>query len=1001
MSIIHFSAVLRTFFCMAFAFIAAMPTLLASSPFLLPQTKEEKTPVVPTKTKPAAQSPAERGIAAPKITGKKVDTTPKTPPKAAPQPTPKPPPLPPPSRAAQKKDAPSKGKTPPPPLKEAKRVLVPPPLPSANKPQAVAIPDTVVLTSGVVDSAMIMPPPRYPLQQFSTQILTLSPFRYALEVRAHKGAVTDTTINGDYIFDINGQKNTLSLHRGEALYEFPAMTNMPSDTAMSASGLVRSNLPLTLFVSHQPDGEAPTIRHFYTIEQARSSGVPTARHLPLWVSLLPILIATLLAWLLRETFFSLIIGIALGAWALYGFQPEALPMAGASLFDLLLHTLHQPFALSLVLLLLFAGAMASLITHNQKDANDSSSRFNAISTARGAQSAALGASLLPFFDHWTGMIMGGNIARPITDRTGVSREKLAYLLNSGAGAASALLVLTTLVGFQLLKTGSFLQNINPVSSLSVWLFGLQYAFYPIFTLCWVIATIVLQRDFGAMHRAEQRAQFEGKPFNSSETIEKKSDKSENANTSAQPKPYFYNALLPLFIFAMVAWAGLFSFSFNKNLLYGDPLATLSLLTQALGKADVVRALLWATSIGMVAAWLLSLGARRLSWRASADSLVEGMKNVFPYIITLVLSLTLAHISQRLFADQQVAHLLTDAVPYSVLPLVAFGVSAALAMLLGSSWNALAVAYPLLLPIIWSLTSATGMPVNAFQAAFYGSIGAILGGVLFGTQLSPLSQTNIMASASAQCPHPDHVRTQILYAIVCAILTLAMTELCLFAKLPGYVGLLLGIVLIPLLLLLIGRKPKPKTTDNAIQENNLEESIAAEPNISPAIALTSAENEQKDDAIAKNDDLNTNLTESTTTWEDREEYIETENVLVPMEEKAVEVVEVPYYLQQLELEQVKEKMSTWANISTPENTETPIIAHAQEQSDDNSTAEYANTTPFAVPLLPQSDDSADTKPLIIAEADTQLNKPFKLIADEDDEEDDGSNKNRSADTKRFL
>ena len=407
----------------------------------------------------------------------------------------------------------------------------------------------------------------------------------------------------------------------------------------------------------------------------------------------------------------------------------------------------------------------------------------ALARARGRRSAmrlTWGAGLVIFFDDLANCMLVGSSLRPLTDRLRISREKLAYLVDSTAAPVAGLSLLSTWVAFQISLYEPLLPQLGPErDALGVFVESLPRRSY-----CWlalVFAGLVAfsGRDFGPMQRAESRARHTGELVRPGGRTPL-GDRLARLQPAPGMPPAAHRAWLPVAItLAATALA----------IALGGPGAWSIFVGSLVGLA----------SAALLASLPPRLPARELVRAASAGSSTLG------YAVTLLfLAWMIGAVCRDLDTAGTLAALLGDALPAVWLPLVLFGTAAAVAFATGSSWSTMSILIPNAVP----LAVALGGPDGATLAVV--AIAAVLDGAIFGDHCSPISDTTVLASVASGCDHVDHVRTQLPYALSVAAV----------AALVGYLpagfwpglgplpGLGLGALLLAAGLRALGRPPDP-------------------------------------------------------------------------------------------------------------------------------------------------------------------------------------------------
>ncbi|MCH2043613.1 MAG: Na+/H+ antiporter NhaC family protein [Saprospiraceae bacterium] len=285
-------------------------------------------------------------------------------------------------------------------------------------------------------------------------------------------------------------------------------------------------------------------------------------NIPLWWSIVPPLVAILLALIFRQVLLSLFMGILSGAWIVNGMQLNFYGLM-KSFFTVLdnyiLGALNSSSHLSVIIFSLMIGGVVALISRNGGMAGIV---LKLSPLAKGPKSTQFVAWLLGvaiFFDDYANTLIVGNTIRPVTDKYRISREKLAYIVDSTAAPIAAIAFITTWIGAELGYIGDEIPKLsgldNPPSPYSVFLSSLNYSFYSIFTLFFILIIIFTGRDFGAMFKAEQRARQTGKIFN-----KKQEDNAEDDLEELEPKEgaplRWINGLLPILVVVFGTLLGL-------------------------------------------------------------------------------------------------------------------------------------------------------------------------------------------------------------------------------------------------------------------------------------------------------------------------------------------------------------------------------------------------------------------------------------------------------------
>ncbi|HIG12044.1 MAG TPA: Na+/H+ antiporter NhaC family protein [Planctomycetes bacterium] len=486
-------------------------------------------------------------------------------------------------------------------------------------------------------------------------------------------------------------------------------------------------------------------------------------------SLLPPLVAILLAVLLRRPVISLFTGVLAGAlllrWAGTG-AIYAKVFGGLSdvfsvfLLDEVLDRggngrLH---VIGFVIAML---AMVGVITKNGgiRGLMNIVARF--ARTARSTQVATYLMGLAVFFDDYANTILVGSTMRPLTDRYRIAREKLAYIVDSTAAPVAGLSIFSTWIAFEVSTFSAQLPlaGLSPDDGYSIFIQTLPYRFYCILTLGLVLMVTVSGRDFGPMLKAERRARKTGQLVREGGTP-MVSDAATAMEPAASITIRAWRALVPLGVFVGVTvWTILSTGgAFAKA---APSLFTIQGLSSVLGDADSYVALWRGSSMGLLTAVVASLFAGlRLE---ILDAAWKTLKSMGIALAILYLAWMIGAVCGKLGTASYLTVMLDQMLMPLALPVILFLLSGVIAFSTGSSWSTMSILLPLVVGLAFSLGEGTEIGGLALVVL---SIGAVLEGSIFGDHCSPISDTTVLSSVASASDHIDHVRTQAPYALLC-------------------------------------------------------------------------------------------------------------------------------------------------------------------------------------------------------------------------------------------
>jgi len=499
--------------------------------------------------------------------------------------------------------------------------------------------------------------------------------------------------------------------------------------------------------------------------------------IPLWMSILPPLIAIIMALLTKEVFSSLFVGLLVGTtiiWRYKGFSLFISLFKGMfSVVDTYaLEAINDSGHISIIIFSMLIGGMVALITLNggMKGVVNKLSRY--ANSPRSGQFITWLMGLLIFFDDYANTLVVGNTMRPVTDKLKVSREKLAYIVDSTSAPIAAIAFITTWIGAELsyITEGIDQLGLNQ-SAYQVFLHSLKYSFYPIFTLGFVLFLIVKKKDFGPMYHSEIEAR------NSSGINTNAVKSAHGANEFDVPdsvKGRWYNAFIPVFVVVVGTISGLVYTGWDSAVWNDTSLSITTKLSEIIGNADSFVALLWSSLLGVVAALTLTLAQRISNLRDAMEGMVSGFKTMFNAVLILVLAWSVALITEHMHTAIFITDLLKflKMSPYWV-PALTFVFSALIAFSTGSSWGTMAIIYPLILPACWKISMEYGFTPEMALPIFYNVVSTVLAGSVLGDHCSPISDTTILSSLASSCNHLSHVRTQMPYALLVGGVSIAV------------------------------------------------------------------------------------------------------------------------------------------------------------------------------------------------------------------------------------
>ncbi len=537
----------------------------------------------------------------------------------------------------------------------------------------------------------------------------------------------------------------------------------------------------------------------YHLSQA-SNGPYRVRKIPLWMSIIPPLVAIGLALLFKEVIISLFIGIWAGAFIASGLRFDTLLYSFWAVIDkYIINALNDSGHLSVIVFSLLIGGMVAVISRNGGMAGVVQSLSKYARSARSSQFITWLLGIAIFFDDYANTLIVGNTMRSVTDRFRISREKLAYIVDSTAAPVSAIAFITTWIGAELgyIEGGiDTLSNFDSgLSPYSIFISSLKYSFYPVLTLCFILILVYTGRDFGSMYKAELRARSTGQVSPAATASEDEPNMEDLTPVAGAPLRW-YNAVIPVVTVILMTMYGLvdtgmaslYSDLVGNNIAvasssWGDVWGAMNAVVEAeqpgffmkmgelIGRSDSYTALLWASMSGLVIAILLTLAGRIMKLFDSMHTMTTGFKTMLPALIILTLAWALAITTQELHTADYLTLLLQDSVSPFAIPAIIFILAAAIAFSTGSSWSTMAILYPIAIPTVWAVSQSQGVDSATSMELLLNVIATVLAASVLGDHCSPISDTTILSSLASDCNHIDHVRTQLPYALTVGVVSL--------------------------------------------------------------------------------------------------------------------------------------------------------------------------------------------------------------------------------------
>lgn len=479
-----------------------------------------------------------------------------------------------------------------------------------------------------------------------------------------------------------------------------------------------------------------------------------------FLSLLPPLIAIILAIRTKQVFVSLLLGIWVGWLIIDDFNPLKGSLdtvqALVDVFKDAGNTRTVMFCALVGALIIFiqrSGGVAGFIQQVNR-------LLQRLEQKRGAnnrvvvQLLALLTGLLIFVESSISVLTVGALYRPLFDKLGISREKLAFIADSSSAPSSILIPFN--------GWGAFIMGLlmeqgfdDPFATM---IRAMGFNFYPMLAILIVLFSILLAKDIGPMARAERRVKEEGKLLNDTAQPMVADELTEVAvKEGVQPKAY--NMLVPILTMVLMMPVML-AFTGWADAVVELPEATgfrrlLYAIGQGSGSTAVLIAVLTSILLSMV--FYRIQGIMRM--KEMVDLTVKGISGMIPLALLMVFAFAIGALCKEMQTGQYVAEVASAWISPAMVPFIVFLVSCFIAFSTGTSWGTFAIMIAIAVPM------AREMDANVYLA-----IAAALGGGVFGDHCSPISDTTILSSMASATDHIDHVKTQLPYALLAGLVT---------------------------------------------------------------------------------------------------------------------------------------------------------------------------------------------------------------------------------------
>ena len=467
----------------------------------------------------------------------------------------------------------------------------------------------------------------------------------------------------------------------------------------------------------------------------------TSRMYATFWSLVPPLVAIILALITKEVYSSLFVGIVVGGlfYSNFNIKEGFLTIFTDKTDGGLLAKLSNSGNVGILIFLVVLGIMVVLMNKAGGSAAYGEWAKKTIKTRKGALLSTFVLGVLIFIDDYFNCLTGGSVMRPVTDTHKVSRAKLSYIIDSTAAPVCIIAPISSWAA----AVAGIAADIPGINGLELFIRAIPYNFYALLTIVAMLTLIFTNTDFGPMLTHERNAQLNDDIFTTESRPYEENTTAVKANGKVIDLVFPVIVLIISCIIGMIYTGGFFEGESFINA-FANCVAPVGLL------------------LGSVAALIITfvfyMIRRVLTFQEFMSCLPEGFKAMVPAILILTFAWTLSGITGLLGADVFVAGLLENSkgAVQILLPVIVFCIAVFLAFATGTSWGTFGILLPIVVPIL-----------DPSSEILIITVSATLAGAVCGDHCSPISDTTIMASTGAQCDHINHVSTQLPYAILVA------------------------------------------------------------------------------------------------------------------------------------------------------------------------------------------------------------------------------------------
>jgi Na+/H+ antiporter NhaC len=569
---------------------------------------------------------------------------------------------------------------------------------------------------------------------------------------------------------------------------------------------------------------------------ASYDALDTTKRVGTWTAALPPLMAVLIALFFRRLIIALIAAVWMGAALQVGFNPFTSAWMGAE--NYIWGSVSDTFSLYIIAFTFSLVGMVQVVTRMGGMQGVLDAFAWLAKSARSTQLTTTLVGLAIFFDDYANTIVTGTTMRPLADKKRISREKLAYVVDSTSAPIAGIAIISTWIGYEVGLFDVLAGQLDlGMSGYEIFFGIIPLRFYCIFALIFVVLNGLLGRDFGPMLKAEQRARETGEVLRPGSTPLTSSAVSDLGPKKGIPHRWF-NAVVPVACVIIGTMLGMFWSGWSAGTVpastlpastiqidaipgfgaifwgdaswagfssaWGHALGDISewgAWRDAFSNADNAKVLFWAALLGSIVAIVLAVGQGLLSIGEALMSWLKAIPAMWLAVAILVLAWSIQGVCSDLGTGIYLVGAVHDLITPAMLPVLTFLLASVIAFATGTSWGTMGILLPAMIPLAFFMTDGAADGNMILMLCF----GAVLDGAIFGDHCSPISDTTVMSSIATSVDHIDHVRTQFPYAATVMVVAAGFGYVGVAVGLPVVLAHVLGVTALAGVLWVVGKK----------------------------------------------------------------------------------------------------------------------------------------------------------------------------------------------------